>query len=356
VFSDHNFTICGADMEAEEVIERGKRGDEPPVIDLRERSESVVEQIGHACRKWGFFQVVGHDVVSKVIREFDEAAAAWFALPVEEKRKIRRTEQNSRGWFDDELTKRAPDFKECFDFGGEGIFDVDGENQWPESDRMHFKKRSQRYYDEVEGLALKLAGFLALSLGLPENAFERDLLPKPTSFMRINKYPAASDRVKIVGEEWSGDAEPRPAQDGVLSVNKHTDAGFLTVLRQRVGDPCSLQVFLRSENRWARVHPINDAFIINVGDVCQVWSNDEFKSPIHRVLANRERERFSTPYFLNPRYDSILEKRTLSSDTPNYIPFTWGEFRRGRFQGDYSDTGKDDIQISDFRVPSSSKL
>lgn len=38
----------------------------------------------------------------------------------------------------------------------------------------------------------------------------------------------------------------------------------------------------------------------------QVWSNGLYRAPVHRVLANRERERHSVPFFYNPSYDSNI--------------------------------------------------
>jgi len=41
--------------------------DEPPVIDISGDPERVAEAVGQACRKWGFFQIVGHGVDRDVV-------------------------------------------------------------------------------------------------------------------------------------------------------------------------------------------------------------------------------------------------------------------------------------------------
>ena len=40
--------------------------------------------------------------------------------------------------------------------------------------------------------------------------------------------------------------------------------------------------------------------------MAQVWSNDIYKAPLHRVLANNNSVRYSVPFFYNPNYDSLV--------------------------------------------------
>ena len=67
---------------------------------------------------------------------------AFFAQPMEVKRSIARSKENSRGYYDRELTKNKSDLKEVLDlahvpFPGAPDYDprnfhvVDGVNQWP---------------------------------------------------------------------------------------------------------------------------------------------------------------------------------------------------------------------------------
>ena len=46
--------------------------------------------------------------------------------------------------------------------------------------------------------------------------------------------------------------------------------------------------------------PVAGALTINVGDMLQVYSNDRYVAPLHRVLANRDKHRYSAPFFFNP--------------------------------------------------------
>lgn len=107
--------------------------------------EGLVREIGNACKDWGFFQVINHGVPLDKREKIEIAARKFFAQSLEEKRKIRRDEENVVGYNDTEHTKNVRDWKEVFDFlVEEPIFipasnkpgdkeETQWFNQWPES-------------------------------------------------------------------------------------------------------------------------------------------------------------------------------------------------------------------------------
>lgn len=98
--------------------------------------------------------------------------------------------------------------------------------------------------------------------------------------------------------------------------------------------------------------PCSDSFVVNIGDMMEVFSNGRYKAPVHRVLANSEKSRFSLPFFLAPSYNFIIRplKDTYDDDNPQqFRPFPFGEFRRGRYEGDFADKGEE-IQITRYRM------
>ncbi|CAI5703867.1 unnamed protein product [Peronospora effusa] len=134
-----------------------------------------------------------------------------------------------------------------------------------------------------------------------------------------------------------------------MGVYQHTDAGALTVLLQD-NDVASLQVFHRDLQTWMLVPPRIGTFTINIGDMLQVWSNDKFVAPLHRVLAHKDADRLSAPFFYNPSYKAeVTPIVAKEGEEPSYRPLSWREFRLARFQGDYADKGKE-IQIDDFKI------
>ena len=105
----------------------------PPTIDISallspgvaEAKEKVVQDIAKAATKWGFFQVTGHGVHQEDIEAFDSDVTRFFGQDKDYKYKIKRTAGNSRGYFDDELTKQTRDWKEAIDIGAQDG-DLDG--------------------------------------------------------------------------------------------------------------------------------------------------------------------------------------------------------------------------------------
>ena len=93
----------------------------------------------------------------------------------------------------------------------------------------------------------------------------------------------------------------------------------------------------------------------------QVWSNDVFKAAEHRVRASQRAVRYSSPFFFNPAYDTIVQPLLCDDVTDTagvdadltrkakYAPIRWGDYRAKRFLGDYADIGKE-IQIEDFKI------
>ena len=102
------------------------------------------------------------------------------------------------------------------------------------------------------------------------------------------------------------------------------------------------------EGRWARVIPAEGCLTINIGDMMQVLSNRKYRAPIHRVLGDPSRPRWSAPFFYNPSYDALVAP-VSSAGEPKYRPLSWSEFRRRRFEGDFGDNGSE-VQISEWEI------
>ncbi|KAF8409995.1 hypothetical protein HHK36_002515 [Tetracentron sinense] len=233
---------------------------DPDTSDDPRALAGLVAQIGDACKNWGFFQVTNHGVPSDLLRGLLTAGKFFFDLPLEEKRKVRRDEENPLGYFDTEHTKNVRDWKEVFDFMADNgtvkpasYEPADEEhhkfiNQWPEYPPQ-LREACEEYGRNVEKLSYKLFELISMSLGLPAKRFN-GFSKEQTSFIRLNYYP------------------PCPTPELTLGVGQHKDAGALTVLAQ--DDVGGLEVKRKTDGEWIRVKPIPDSYIINVGDIIQV--------------------------------------------------------------------------------------
>ena len=313
-----------------------------PIIDLgSENDRAIATAIEHACRHWGFFQVQGHGVPLELSQNLKTAMARFFAQPSAQKNTICRTADNPWGFFDAELTKNVRDWKEIYDVGP-----VNGvqQPQWPTAPE-DFREVIETYSAAAKSVARQITEILLKNLG-DSTGRELDGFKDHTSFLRLNYYPTCPNPAPgdvPMETQAQGDV-------GRLGISHHTDAGALTVLQQ-IG-PESLQVL--KDKRWHTVPVLADALVINIGDVAQVWSNDFYPAPLHRVLANQNEPRFSAAYFYNPGYD--YNYAPLDSSAPAaYRSINWGEFRSGRAAGDYADQGEE-IQISSYRRNSHDRI
>lgn len=306
-----------------------------PLIDLSgfPGDSRELAAIDSACADWGFFQVIGHGLDTDLLNALFEQMHRFFTLPPDRKRAIQRNGNNPWGFYDCELTKNIRDNKEIFDVGPqehEGPM-AGASPQWPD-DLPGFQAAVEEYYSAASRLSFTLLHAVCVNLGVQPEFLDAHFSPTQTSFVRLNYYPAA-------------------ASNGVgvaLGINPHTDAGALTVLAQDT-EP-GLQVWRNAQ--WHTIVPVPGALVINIGDIVQVWSNDRYVAPLHRVLGSASRPRYSAPFFFNPAYSTDYAPLSTVANAalpPRYRSINWGEFRAGRAAGDYANLGEE-IQISQFRL------
>uniref|UniRef100_A0A453HF89 Fe2OG dioxygenase domain-containing protein n=1 Tax=Aegilops tauschii subsp. strangulata TaxID=200361 RepID=A0A453HF89_AEGTS len=160
---------------------------------------------------------------------------------------------------------------------------------------------------------------------------------------------AVADGELVFENKWPEDL-PGFRYDLALGVGRHKDAGALTILYQ--DDVGGLDVRRRSDGEWVRVRPVPDSYVINVGDIIQVWSNDRYESAEHRVSVNSEKERFSMPYFFNPGSDAMVEplEEMVSDERPaRYDAYNWGNFFSTRKNSNFRKLDVENVQIAHFR-------
>ena len=307
-----------------------------PVVDLSQDRVAVIAAVAAACRDWGLFTLVGHGLDAALRQAWLDQSRRLFALAPAAKRALSRSFDNPWGFYDRELTKTARDRKEVFDIGPDAAGDAGpfgGVTPWPVGNH-DFAATMRALMAAGESIAARLVRIVLAGLGEPEDALDDAFRPAATSYLRLNFYPA-HDRAAGDGGAAAGRA-----------VHHHSDAGALTVLLED-GTP-GLQVL--HGGRWHDVAPRPGALIVNLGDMIQVWSNDRYRAPVHRVLAMTGRERFSAPFFYNPAYRAAiapLPEVARRTGGARYRPVPWAEFRRRRAEGDYGDYGRE-VQITDY--------
>lgn len=311
-----------------------------PTLDLEALKLGNAEEMAAldaACRDHGFFLLSNHGLdLEKMWRATEE----FFALPRDSKLKLMRSEVNPLGYYDRELTKQKRDLKEVFDFKAGGYKSRNNQvrSQWPE-ELPAFEHAMTEYFSDCTKLAIATTKLVYQCLGLPADRVDEDYGDKHTSSMRLNYYPQTDP----LNETEQASVNPL----GDMALHHHTDPGTITLLVQ--DDTGGLQAE-SNEDGWIDVQPVPGTIVVNLGDTLQVQTNDVYKAAVHRVVPMTTRARYSTPYFFQPKNDTVIEPLGLTGDQAKYQAFQWRDYIKARVTDNFSDLGEDDIQIARYKI------
>ncbi|CAE6470728.1 unnamed protein product [Rhizoctonia solani] len=292
-----------------------------PVIDISglsgdaDSKAQVANAIREACIHVGFFYVKNHGVDETVIASTVEAAHRFYDLPLEEKMKLEfRKNHNLKGYYPPDQRGRI---HESFEIRPEDDSPPDNSSElhlWPPEDVMPgFREVALKYYEAVNGLGLKLFQALALALNMPEDFFA-DKVNSAAADMHLVYYPSRSEAVD--------NREP--------GIGAHTDFQCFTILWQ--GEIPALQV-KNASGQWIGAQPIPGTFVVNIADQLSRWTNDIFKSTVHRVIIESGVRRISIPLFFGTDDNVMVEAlpSCVSASRPaRYEPILAGDYLKLR--------------------------
>ncbi|KAL9234417.1 hypothetical protein vseg_009291 [Gypsophila vaccaria] len=215
-----------------------------PVVDLSRPRQDLVQMIGEASTKFGFFQVVNHGVPVTVLDQLVKAIKAFHELPPEEKKKCYDRDWHKMGKGASYFSNHDLFYSTAASWRDTLYIRLAPVSVDPTTIPDVCRDEVMEWEKEVKQLGEQLMGYLSEGLGL------------------------SNDRLKGV---------PYLGQDHV---------GGLQV---------------KYNDKWIDLKPVHGALVINIGDLFQIISNDEYKSGEHRVIANPSNEpRVSIAVFFNP--------------------------------------------------------
>ncbi|XP_058767492.1 protein SRG1-like [Vicia villosa] len=274
---------------------------EIPVIDMKkllslEFGSEELAKLHLACKDWGFFQLVNHDVSSSLVEKVKLEIQEFFNLPMLEKKKFWQTQQHMEG------------------FGQAFVVSEEQKLDWADIFYMttlpkHFRMPHlfpqlplpirdtfELYSIEMKKLSMIIVEYMGKALKMNEKEMNT-IFEDGIQSMRINYYP------------------PCPQPEKVIGLTPHSDASGLTILLQ-LNDVQGLQV--RKDGMWVPVKPLPNAFIVNIGDMLEIVTNGIYRSIEHRATVNSAKERLSIATFCTTRHNGEIgpARSFITEETP----------------------------------------
>ncbi|PHT90135.1 Thebaine 6-O-demethylase [Capsicum annuum] len=256
-----------------------------PIIDMKKLlqigDDDELKKLHLACKDWGFFQLVNHEVSLSLVEKVKSEIKAFFDLPMEEKKKFEQQEGDSEG------------------YGQAFVVSEEQKLDWADILYMitlptilrkphlfpmlpiALRNALEQYSAELKKLAMKILYKMANALGMQDEDINI-LFEEGLQMMRINYYP------------------PCPEPELVMGLCPHSDSVGLTILLQ-VSEVEGLQI--KKNGAWIPVTPLPDAFVVNIGDSLEIVTNGIYKSIEHRAVVNEDKERISIATFFSPKLD-----------------------------------------------------
>ncbi len=295
---------------------------------------------GDACADGGFFLITGHGVDPAVIDAAWRAVRSFFDAPLAVRlAAARRHPDDAYGYIPlavESLNRSMsdgatpPDLKQTFNAGPHRLpprpLVDDGERwafappPWPPAPGA-LRPALEAYFAAMLDLATRLMRCFADALGVGTHHFDA-LIDESPGALRVIDYPH----------------QDRPPLPGQLRAGAHTDYGTLTVLLQDDA-PGGLEVLDPRTGDWAPVPAVPGAFVVNLGDMMARWTNDRWRSTLHRVVnppadhAGSTR-RQSIAFFHNANYHAVVEclpTCLAAGELPRHPPVEAGPHLMSKF-------------------------
>lgn len=295
-----------------------------PVIDLhpyfssgsRDHLTAAADQLRVALEEVGFFTIVGHQVSRARMSHAFDMVKAFHALPEQTKMAIKmdRPEWPVGGvGYLPVKNRKLPardkgNLNEAFLIKCDHRLGFD-DNQWlEESELPGFRETVTSYANALEDLGRRLLPVFAVALDMPEDYFN-EAFAKPLYRLRMTRYPPVVD-----------------SPEDEYGIAPHVDTTFCTILAQ---DSPGLTVYSERRHCWIKAPVVEDAFVVNSGELLKIWTNHRFISTRHFVNNNISgHSRYSIPFFLNANSDyqmTCIPSCCDDNNPPRYPPISYNQ-------------------------------
>ena len=294
-----------------------------PVIDVTDflngsDLQTAPDQVRSAATSSGFFQIVGHGIPKEVLDAVYAKALELAESPqtyrdglvspeghpyrgltsnIDKDGLVRSLRVHASHFDNPEAAESAGVPQEYSDFFSPNV--------WP--DKVEgYRSAVGELFERTQTLGAALMRLFAVALDRPMDYFDKMIEPNASS-CSINYYPARGVPLK---------------ENPTVIFDEHFDGGTLTMLHQR-GTYEGLQV-KTMDGQWFPVPVMEEAFVINMGELMMRWTNGLWPATRHRVVASEDPQghRTTLTTFHLPAVDTVIEplKNTYGSDGPDFEP------------------------------------
>ena len=302
--------------------------------------QPLAAELRWAFENVGFYYLRGHGIDRALIDATYDAAARFHAQPMEKKLALRTDEHNigylpmvggqaahgRRSRNDAYFLRRERRADDPHVVANRRFHAM---NRWPDA-VPGFRETALAYMRALERLCQRLVAIYAVALDMPPDTFDA-AYAEPHIILRMSHYPRLDD-------------------DDDVSLVPHTDSGFMTLLAPNPVPGLSIQL---PDGRWIDAPGVEDAFVVNGGDILHRWTNERFLSTPHRVVNRSHRDRYAIPFFCDPNHDTVIECLPSCASPGNpakYPAIAFGDyaiwFARKSYEHLATQPGPDDAAIA----------
>ncbi|XP_026221781.1 UPF0676 protein C1494.01-like [Anabas testudineus] len=288
-----------------------------------EQLHKLSNELKTAFTEVGFVFLENTGITEEEVDHVMDICKKFFLQPEELKQPFSRksfANNPNHGWVSletERLNPRRPgDLKEAFNTAS-----LHPDIKWPSSEALkEFKEIQTSFFLRCKELSLRVLRVMALSLGLD-----------PELFLNAHSLIGTDKNGTTLRSLYYPPVESEKAKEGQLRCGEHSDYGSITLLFQSSE---GLQVRKRSgEVICAPIIP--GTVLINIADLMQRWTSDQFVSVRHRVLlppVGDSSTRQSLAFFVQPDDDVLI---TCCDGSNKYPPITAGDYLMERFNDSY---------------------
>ena len=274
-----------------------------PLLHGRDDTD-LIASLHDACTTSGFFYVRNHGIDPVLISNMQQAAARFFNQPAQAKLKY-SLNARMQGYLPLDYSSQTDEIDEAKSHQ-EGFWIgyqrpeqpghlFDGPNIWPVG-HDDLRETMTAYQQAVEPLSAALLRGFALAAGLSPDRLA-DWFRAPITRLKLNHYPP----------------QDTPTSVRHIGVVPHSDSDAFTILWQDDGDGLEIR---NLAGEWIRAPSIPNTFVINIGNIMQMWTGGLFASTPHRVINAGGRDRYSIPVFVYPDHDVRIGALDAEGEPP----------------------------------------